>query len=234
MSPVDRNGRAVKVGSRVRIVRLADSLLKSLPGAEVKDLSSMIGEVFEVTEIDQYGHPWVGKGWHSADGEEYRQHAIALEAAEMELVDTEAAVREARPADAAGAKACVAAAFECYVQRIGKTPRPMLLDFAEEIAAGRVWLAELRGEVAGVLVQYETDEGFYLDTVAVQPRLHGRLRLECAEREALRRGFDSIYLCTNASMTENRALYPRIGYVQYDRQVEEGYDRVYFRKRLPQ
>jgi hypothetical protein len=85
--PVDRNGRVVKVGSRVRIVQLSESLMKSLPDSEIEDVGSMIGEVFEVTEIDEYGHPWVGKGWQSANGEEYRGHSIALEAAEMEVVD---------------------------------------------------------------------------------------------------------------------------------------------------
>ena len=86
-TPVDRNGRVVSVGSRVRIVKLSESLLKSLPDNEIEDVRSMIGEVFEVTEIDQYGHPWVGKGWNSAGGSEYRGHSIALEAAEMELVN---------------------------------------------------------------------------------------------------------------------------------------------------
>jgi hypothetical protein len=56
--------------------------------------------------------------------------------------------------------------------------------------------------------------------------------LEFGEREAVRRGFDSIYLCTNAKMRENPAFYPRIGYVQYDRKLDDGYDRVFYRKRL--
>ena len=86
-SPVDRNGRIVKVGTRVRILQLSQSLMRSLPDNEVDDVRSMIGQVFEVTEIDKYGHPWVGKGWHSADGEHYRGHSIALDAAEMEVVD---------------------------------------------------------------------------------------------------------------------------------------------------
>ena len=48
---------------------------------------SMIGEVFEVYEIDEYGSPWVGKGWNSENGETYRGHHLALEPAEMEVVD---------------------------------------------------------------------------------------------------------------------------------------------------
>ena len=33
-------------------------------------------------------------------------------------------------------------------------------------------------------------------------------------------------------MTENQALYSKIGYVEYDRRVEKGYSRVTMRKRL--
>jgi hypothetical protein len=33
-------------------------------------------------------------------------------------------------------------------------------------------------------------------------------------------------------MVENLAYYPRLGYVEYDRRREDGFDRVYFRKRL--
>ena len=31
-------------------------------------------------------------------------------------------------------------------------------------------------------------------------------------------------------MTENLVLYPRLGYVEVDRCVDNGYDRVYFTK----
>lgn len=85
--PRDRNGREVVVGARVRVVSLSESFLKSLPDDERDDVMSMIGEVFEVYEIDEYGSPWVGKGWNSENGETYRGHHLALEPAEMEVVD---------------------------------------------------------------------------------------------------------------------------------------------------
>ena len=40
------------------------------------------------------------------------------------------------------------------------------------------------------------------------------------EAEARRAGFDSIYLYTHEKMTENLALYSRIGYVEYDRRSQ--------------
>lgn len=77
---------------------------------------------------------------------------------------------------------------------------------------------------------------FLLDIVAVHPRFHGRgigrRLLEFAESEARRAGHSDIYLYTHEKMTENRALYSKIGYVEYDRRIEMGYSRVYMRKRL--
>ena len=81
-----------------------------------------------------------------------------------------------------------------------------------------------------------TDEGFLLDSVAVDPSAQGtgigRLLLEFAEAEARRHGFDSIYLMTNEKMTENQAPYARIGYVLFDKRSVHGYSRVLMRKAL--
>ena len=89
-TPVDKHGSPVAVGSRVRLVQLPQSLLNELPEDEVAALRSMLGEVFEVTEIDKYGKPWIGKGWSAPDKGEYKGHSLALDAAEMELVDEHA------------------------------------------------------------------------------------------------------------------------------------------------
>ena len=57
--------------------------------------------------------------------------------------------------------------------------------------------------------------------------------IDFAEAEARRRGFAEIQLYTHALMTENIALYRRIGFVETHRVSEKGYDRVYMSKRLP-
>jgi len=145
-------------------------------------------------------------------------------------------VRAAREGDAAAAAACVNAAFGRYVARIGRPPAPMLLDYPAVIAEGKVWVAELQDQVVGVLVQFDTEDGFYIDTVAAAPHTQGtgvgRALLVFAEDEARARGYASIYLCTNSMMTENQVFYPRIGYVEYDRRAQDGYDRVFYRKLL--
>ena len=149
---------------------------------------------------------------------------------------TKLIVRLATPDDAIAARACVLAAFEPYITRIGRPPAPMLLDYPTLVDASYVWVAELSSQVEGVLVQYETSDGFYIDTVAVNPKVRGtgvgRALLEFAEAEAVRRGFASVYLCTNSKMTENQVLYPKIGYVEYARRSEAGYDRIFYRKGL--
>jgi GNAT superfamily N-acetyltransferase len=145
-------------------------------------------------------------------------------------------VRLATTGEAAAVLACVSAAFEMYIERIGKAPGPMLLDYPKLIEEGSVWVAERAAVIEGVLVQFETPEGFYIDTVASSPRARGtgvgRALLQFAEREATRRGHASVYLCTNSKMTENQVFYPSIGYVEYERKSDAGYDRVFYRKSL--
>jgi N-acetylglutamate synthase-like GNAT family acetyltransferase len=110
-------------------------------------------------------------------------------------------------------------------------------DFAEIIRTRRsVTVAEQSGTIVGVLVLDVTDQGFCLETVGVAPTLWGtglgRTLLELAEAEARKAGFDAIYLYTHQRMTENQVLYRKIGYVEYDRRVDDGLPRVFMRKQL--
>jgi ribosomal protein S18 acetylase RimI-like enzyme len=130
----------------------------------------------------------------------------------------------------------VDAAYGHYVERLGGPPRPMTDDYEEVIRTRQVTIAERHGAVAGVIVLAVTDEGFLIDNVAVHPSHRGsglgRALLEFAEAEARRMGFDSIYLYTHERMTENLALYARIGYVEYDRRSHGEFSLVYLRKQL--
>lgn len=88
--PKDRNGHPVKVGARVRLLCLLGKWLEELPEDEKCDVLSMVGEVFEVEEIDEYGYPWIRKSWSNEDEGTCNSHSIALEPQEMELVDENA------------------------------------------------------------------------------------------------------------------------------------------------
>lgn len=85
--PIDKYGRPVSVGARVRLLELSPCFLESLPDDEIEDVRSMIGEIFEVYEIDEHGSVWVEKGWNYPDEGQYMGHSLALDANEMELVD---------------------------------------------------------------------------------------------------------------------------------------------------
>ena len=131
------------------------------------------------------------------------------------------------------------AAYARYVERLGgREPRPMSEDYAAVVATKQVLVAERGGEVVGLIALEVDAEGFVVDNVAVDPQHEGtgvgRALLSAAEAEATRAGFDSIYLYTHERMTENIALYERIGYVEYDRRLHgRDADRlVYLRKPL--
>ena len=149
-------------------------------------------------------------------------------------------LRRADAADADAVAACAIEAFRTYIPRLGLTPIPMTKNYGAAIANAQVWVAtqqqEQQAQAVAALVLDITDEGFLIDVIAVLPQHQGtgvgRALLELAEREALRQGHDSIYLFTNEKMTENRALYERIGYVEYKRLVLEQRTRVFLRKRL--
>lgn len=149
---------------------------------------------------------------------------------------SETTLRPATPEDAAGVAACVCEAYVHYIERIGKQPGPMLDDYARVIVEASVHVAVRAAEIIGAIVLIETDEGLYVDNVAVRPSAKGtgvgRALLTLAESEAKHLGYSSIYLATHELMVENRELYTRVGYVEYDRGVVSGYPRVFFRKAL--
>jgi ribosomal protein S18 acetylase RimI-like enzyme len=144
--------------------------------------------------------------------------------------------RSANEFDISKVAALVNAAYGHYVERIGILPRPMTDDYVEVIANRRVTVAESHGTIVGMLVLTVDDEGFLIENVAVDPSHRGkglgRALLEFAEAEARCAGFDSIYLYTHEKMTENLALYSRIGYVEYDRRSQGEFSLVYMRKHL--
>ena len=144
--------------------------------------------------------------------------------------------RSAEAADASRVAELVDAAYGYYVERIGMLPGPMTDDYAEVIRNRQVTVAEHHAAIVGIIVLAVTDEGFLVDNVAVHPGHRGtglgRALLKFAEAEARRAGFDSIYLSTHEQMTENLALYARIGYVEYDRRSQGAFSLVYLRKHL--
>ena len=144
-------------------------------------------------------------------------------------------IRAATAEDVQQISDCVQAAYQHYIERIGKPPGPMLEDYSAVVQNHHVYVAaDEKGNLAGLLVLIEQENGMLLDNVAVHPNFQGRkigrLLMQKAEHEARQMGYDSIRLYTHEMMTENRIIYQRLGYVETHRVHEKGFDRVYMQK----
>jgi len=147
-------------------------------------------------------------------------------------------LRPAEPEDAATVESIVQAAYNHYVARIGQKPGPMLDDYPALIAANRVQLLQEGTDTIGVLVLIPEPDAMLLDNVALHPNAQGRglgrLLVNAAEQAARSAGYTTIRLYTHVMMTENIALYTRLGYRETHRAEERGLQRVYMAKPLSQ
>lgn len=145
-------------------------------------------------------------------------------------------LRRATGDDVDAISGLVAEAFGKYVERIGKPPAPMVADYAALLDESRIWVVGRRDAIVAVLVTQHHGDHLLLDTVAVAPAAqgggHGRRLLERAERDAAEQGLTEVRLCTNEAMTENLVFYPRHGYRETGRGIQDGYRRVFFSKSL--
>jgi ribosomal protein S18 acetylase RimI-like enzyme len=145
-------------------------------------------------------------------------------------------IRLARAADVATVAAIVKDAYSMYLARNGKIPGPMRDDYAALIDAKRVHVLEDAGEIVGLVVLIPEQQAMLLDNVAVSPRAQGRgfgVRLIAfAEESARAAGFAVIRLYTQDIMTENLALYSRLGFVETHRGEAIGLNRVYMSKMI--
>ncbi len=145
-------------------------------------------------------------------------------------------IRPAGPRDLAMVRACAERAYAPYVPRMGSKPAPMVADFEAQIDAGMVHVCERKGRIAGFIVLYPRGDHIHVENVAVFPERQGqglgKALLDFAEAEAARHGVAAVELYTNAKMTENLRLYPRLGYREVGRREEMGFSRVFYRKAL--
>ncbi len=143
-------------------------------------------------------------------------------------------LRAADGDDVAAIEAIVQAAYAVYLPRMGKPPGPMLDDYQALVAEDRVTVAEDAGRVVGLIVLLPEADHLLLDNVAVAPagqgRGLGRRLIDFAEAEARRLGFGEVRLYTHVTMTENIALYGRLGFIETHRGEQAGYSRVFMRK----
>ena len=144
-------------------------------------------------------------------------------------------LRRATAADLPAIKAIIDAAYAKYLTRMDKRPAPMFRDYGPSVEDGTTWVAG--SPVTAVLTLYPREDHLLVENIAVHPgaqgRGLGRALMGFAEQEAARRGFTRMALMTHEAMTENQAIYGRLGYTEVDRRAEDGYRRIYMEKPLP-
>jgi ribosomal protein S18 acetylase RimI-like enzyme len=144
-----------------------------------------------------------------------------------------ASIRKATPDDADRVRAIARAAYIKYIPRIGREPAPMVADFAALIAAGCAVVAEGREGIKGYMVSWPEPDAYFIDNIAVDPAHQGqglgRYLIEYSATEAERLRLPAVRLYTNVAMTENLAIYARIGFVETHRATEHGFQRVHMR-----
>ena len=129
---------------------------------------------------------------------------------------------------------CADKAYRKYVVRIGKAPAPMIADFAEKQSLRQLYVACVADELAGFVVLISEDHHMHLENVAVLPEFAGqgigRALIGFVEQKARDGGLSRVELYTNEKMSENLALYPKLGYTEIARKQQDGFNRVFFRK----
>lgn len=145
-------------------------------------------------------------------------------------------LRPARREDAAEMRQLVREAYTKYVDRIGREPEPMTVDYEQVAVSGGCVLAISAERLLGLMAWDVEDDAVLIENIAVSPSAQGdgvgsRL-LGYAEQIACEAGRERLRLYTNAAMTENLDYYPRRGFVETHRAEEHGFARVFFEKEL--
>lgn len=142
--------------------------------------------------------------------------------------------------DVPAVRSMVIAAYSHYTERIGRPPAPMTADYDELLTTHEIFvLREGPGsEAVGSIVLLATDDSDAVQInnlvvdVAAQGKGYGKLLMKFAEDFARQKGRKALELYTNVKMYENTRLYPRLGFEETGRRVEDGFERVYYRKEV--
>ncbi|WP_380052888.1 GNAT family N-acetyltransferase [Falsihalocynthiibacter sp. SS001] len=148
-------------------------------------------------------------------------------------------IRAATSADVNFTRVCAEQAYAPYIASIGKRPAPLDADYAALISRGTVYIAQTAsGAPLGFIVCFPRDGQMHVENIAVLPAAAGqgvgRQLFSFCERAARKYGLSTLDLYTNVKMTDNLSLYPYLGFHEVGRRTEDGFERVYFEKHLPQ
>lgn len=110
----------------------------------------------------------------------------------------------------------------------------MNADFAAQTMAGQIHVAVHRELLVGYVVFFSVKDCMHLENLAVLPSYSGKgigkKLIAFVELKARESGKRSIELYTNEAMTENLAMYPKLGFIEIERKQQMGFNRVFFQK----
>jgi hypothetical protein len=81
---LDIDGKEVRIGDFVEVLEIDKVIERRLSEDEKTQVHSMVGDVLEVEDIDEYGCVWVSKEFPTNDHTHF-SHGIALEKEQMRL-----------------------------------------------------------------------------------------------------------------------------------------------------
>lgn len=140
-------------------------------------------------------------------------------------------IRLAGDRDLAFITDCTRAAYQKYVERLGRQPQPVIRDYRDVIAEGLVWILEDAGSAVGLLVLTPEPDCLLIYSIVVDPtwqgRGHGQRLMRFAEAEARRQGRPRVRLYTNEHMSENVGFYRSLGYRETHREAFKGSQTVH-------
>ena len=147
-------------------------------------------------------------------------------------------LRRATPSDVPQIAALVDLAYEKYVARIGRKPKPMLADYNLAVSTHEIWVHDRDGAIQAVLELIPGETHLLIENVAVHPKAQGQglggQLLLFAEEAAVRRGFTEVRLYTNERFIENLAIYSKRGYRELYRESIGTTQAVHMSKPMPE
>lgn len=132
----------------------------------------------------------------------------------------------------------VDAAYSKYIDRMGKRPAPMDEDYYSVVQTSPTFVFKEDGITIGAIMISCDNEAnsVMINNLVVDPAAQGRglgrVLMNYAESFAISRGISTLKLYTNIKMYENIQLYGKMGFSEDGRKTEDGFERVYFCKKL--
>ena len=146
-------------------------------------------------------------------------------------------IRDGVETDGPALRSVCERAYTPYVSVMGCRPGPMLADYDLHLRNDKVLVVEQDEgrHLVGYAIILDADDGYWIDNIAVDPGSQGQGvggRLILAVEDWLNSRTDRYRLYTNVMMTANIGWYRSLGFRETGRHHVDGFDRVYFEKRL--